>query len=222
MIRPETDPVAACGRDRPRRLDPRRLRAVRARGFGGGRPHGLRRLRRLRSLRQRATATTSSTPRGFRRASRTRRRSRPSRSPGPSPRRSIMSGVLAVEMFLRDRGRRRAPGGQRDRAAGAQFRPLDPRRRRDLAVRAACARRLRLAARRRPARLGRVEMQNLIGDDADAWERILAEPGRASAPLRQGRGAAGPQDGARDAGFSGERAEPFRSGAVVPSDRRFC
>ncbi|PVE24588.1 5-(carboxyamino)imidazole ribonucleotide synthase [Microvirga sp. KLBC 81] len=28
-----------------------------------------------------------------------------------------------------------------------------------------------------PARLGRVEMQNLIGHDADEWERILAEPG---------------------------------------------
>ncbi|MGO4573593.1 5-(carboxyamino)imidazole ribonucleotide synthase [Microvirga sp. 2TAF3] len=27
------------------------------------------------------------------------------------------------------------------------------------------------------ARLGRVEMQNLIGDDVEAWERILAEPG---------------------------------------------
>jgi len=27
------------------------------------------------------------------------------------------------------------------------------------------------------ARLGRVEMQNLIGSDADAWRRILAEPG---------------------------------------------
>ena len=41
------------------------------------------------------------------------------------------------------------------------------------------------------ARLGRVEMKNLIGDDADAWEEILAEPGRASPPLRQGRGPAG-------------------------------
>ncbi|AWM88330.1 5-(carboxyamino)imidazole ribonucleotide synthase [Microvirga sp. 17 mud 1-3] len=27
------------------------------------------------------------------------------------------------------------------------------------------------------ARLGRVEMQNLIGDDVEAWERLLAEPG---------------------------------------------
>ena len=27
------------------------------------------------------------------------------------------------------------------------------------------------------ARLGRVEMRNLIGPDADEWERILAEPG---------------------------------------------
>ncbi|MFL5186846.1 MAG: 5-(carboxyamino)imidazole ribonucleotide synthase, partial [Microvirga sp.] len=27
------------------------------------------------------------------------------------------------------------------------------------------------------ARLGRVEMKNLIGHDADAWEDILAEPG---------------------------------------------
>ena len=44
--------------------------------------------------------------------------------------------------------RRRASGRrQRDRAAGPQFRPLDDRGRRDLAVRAACPRRLRLAAR---------------------------------------------------------------------------
>lgn len=28
-----------------------------------------------------------------------------------------------------------------------------------------------------PSRLGRVEMQNLIGEDADTWKRILAEPG---------------------------------------------
>ena len=28
-----------------------------------------------------------------------------------------------------------------------------------------------------PARLGRVEMQNLIGDEVGRWERLLAEPG---------------------------------------------
>jgi 5-(carboxyamino)imidazole ribonucleotide synthase len=42
------------------------------------------------------------------------------------------------------------------------------------------------------ARLGRVEMQNLIGDQADSWARILAEPGAqlhlyGKAEVRRGR-----------------------------------
>ena len=45
------------------------------------------------------------------------------------------------------RARRRRPSGQRDRAAGAQFRPLDARRRLGVAIRAAHPRGRRLAAR---------------------------------------------------------------------------
>ena len=51
-------------------------------------------------------------------------------------------GVLTVEFFAS----RRRPGRQRDRAARAQQRPLDDRRRRHLAVRAAHPRDLRPAA----------------------------------------------------------------------------
>ncbi|WP_084731129.1 5-(carboxyamino)imidazole ribonucleotide synthase [Microvirga vignae] len=85
-------------------------------------------------------------------------------------------GVLAVELFLvTENGRERlvvneiAPrvhnsghwtlGG----ASTSQF---------EQHIRAVCGWPLGSAAR-----LGRVEMQNLIGHDADEWERILAEPG---------------------------------------------
>ena len=50
------------------------------------------------------------------------------------------------------------------------------RRRADVAVRAAYPRGRRLAARRRRRRRGRVEMHNLIGDDAEDWRDILAQP----------------------------------------------
>ena len=56
--------------------------------------------------------------------------------------RQIANAVLAVEIFV-DQG-----PGQRDRAAGAQFRTLDARRRLDLAVRATHPRHRRLAAER--------------------------------------------------------------------------
>ena len=46
------------------------------------------------------------------------------------------------------------------------------------------------------ARHSDAEMLNLIGDEAAAAPAITRRPG---APLRQGRGAAGAQDGARDA-----------------------
>lgn len=85
-------------------------------------------------------------------------------------------GVLAVEMFLVN-----GPEGERlvvneiaprvhnsghwtlGGAVTSQF---------EQHVRAVCGWPLGSAAR-----LGRVEMQNLIGHDADAWDRILAEPG---------------------------------------------
>ena len=49
------------------------------------------------------------------------------------------------------RARRRRPSGQRDRAAGAQFRPLDARRRLGVAIRAAHPGGRRLAARQSPS-----------------------------------------------------------------------
>ena len=60
-------------------------------------------------------------------------------------------GVIGVELFVTG-GR---PRGQRDRAAGAQLRPLDRGGLPDRPVRAARPRDLRLAARRRRAALGR-------------------------------------------------------------------
>ena len=86
-------------------------------------------------------------------------------------------GVLAVEMFVVP-GRRRTDGaGQRDRAAGAQFRPLDARRRVDLAVRAAHPRHCRLAARQAGPPRPRSTMTNLIGDDINDYEQWLTVPG---------------------------------------------
>ena len=45
------------------------------------------------------------------------------------------------------------------------------------------------------ARHSDAEMVNLIGDEVDDWPRLAAEPGRVRPPLRQARGARGPQDG---------------------------
>ncbi len=47
---------------------------------------------------------------------------------------------------------------------------------------------------------GEVEMRNLIGDQADKLARDRRRTGRGAASLRQGRGPAGAEDGARDAG----------------------
>ena len=45
-----------------------------------------------------------------------------------------------------------------------------------------------------------VEMTNLLGDEVDAVAKLAAEPDAAPAPLRQGRGPPGPQDGPREQG----------------------
>jgi 5-(carboxyamino)imidazole ribonucleotide synthase len=74
-------------------------------------------------------------------------------------------GVIGIELFeLRD-GR---PAGQRDRAQGAQHRPLDAGRLRGRPVRAAHPRLSPLAAGAHGAdRAG--EMLNLLGDEAEGW-----------------------------------------------------
>ena len=84
-------------------------------------------------------------------------------------------GVLAVEMFVL--GRRRALG-ERDRAAGPQFRALDARRRLGVAIRAAHPGGGRLAARQADPQ-GRVEMINLIGHEVDDYRKWLTVPGAA-------------------------------------------
>ena len=87
-------------------------------------------------------------------------------------------GVLAVEMFVvRDGRSHRA--GQRDRAAGAQFRPLDARRRSvsqfEQHIRAVAGWPLA-----KPVRHGRrVEMTNLIGSEVEDVGKWLTVPGAA-------------------------------------------
>ena len=98
------------------------------------------------------------------------------RSRRKSPQALDYVGVLAVEMFVVPGNGRHTRAGQRDRAAGAQFRPLDDRRRLGLAVRAAHPRRRRLAARQAGAPW-RGQMTNLIGDEILDYERWLTVPG---------------------------------------------
>ena len=104
-------------------------------------------------------------------------------------------GVLAVEMFVVSRENGEARRRQRDRAARAQFRALDARRRGHIAVRAAYPRRRRLAARFDAAARPHVEMRNLIGHDAVRWRDSRGAGRRLPASLRKGRSACRPQDG---------------------------
>ena len=83
-------------------------------------------------------------------------------------------------------------------AARPQFRPLDDRRRADLAIRAAYPRHRRLAARQ-PGAAGAIEMSNLIGDEVDEWRDILAQPGLRCTSTASWN-PPGPQDGPCDAG----------------------
>ncbi len=137
-------------------------------------------------------------------------------------------GVLTVEMFVVP-GEERRPGAarrQRDRAPRAQFGALDARRRGHVAVRAARARRLRLAAR--------LDAALRRHPDAQPHRRrrrgVARHPGRARvepAPLRQGAAAARAQDGPRDARDAGA-AEGLtfdgrcRRRSDLPSRRSFC
>ncbi len=101
-------------------------------------------------------------------------------------------GVLAVEMFV---DRRRPRAGERDRAAPAQLRPLDHRGVPGQPVRAAYPCRCRPAAAAGVAacRCCHEEPGRPRGDCAMAGDCRDARPD--PAPLRQGRGQAGPQDG---------------------------
>ena len=52
----------------------------------------------------------------------------------------------------------------------------------------------------KPVRRGRIEMTNLLGDEVERCRPLARNARRRGASLRQDRRAAGPQDGARDAG----------------------
>ena len=125
-------------------------------------------------------------------------------------------GVLAVEMFVLRDGHCAARAGQRDRAAGPQFRALDHRRLHGLAIRAAYPRGRRLAAGRAgPARAGRDDQP-----DRRRSRRLCAlahHARRLAASLRQGRSPSRPQDGARHAGAAG-----IPDGSPAPRRPRGC
>ncbi len=82
-------------------------------------------------------------------------------------------GVLALEFFDTPEG----PVFNEMAPARPQQRPLDDRRRRNLAVREPCPRDLRPAAGQHALTAPRVEMENLVGDDAARWPELLGEPG---------------------------------------------
>ena len=130
-----------------------------------------------------------------------RRPPRRSASRGASPRRSTMSACWRSRCSSSEAAA--DAGRQRDRAARAQFRPLDDRGGADVAVRAACARHLpagRSAIRAPPWRRRDAQPDRRRG--TDEWARgYLAGP-RLPPSLRQGGGPPRPQDGPRDAGFS--------------------
>jgi hypothetical protein len=150
IIREGDDPDRS-GRTSHQIGDPGGLRSVRARDFGDRRAQRRRPGRMLRRHRKRAPRPHPEDLAGaggdLRRAG----------GAGPRHRREDRDaldyvGVLAVEMFVVPDDGPENPG-QRDRAAGAQFRPLDAGRRLDLAIRAAYPRHCRLAARQAgPAR----------------------------------------------------------------------
>ena len=105
---------------------------------------------------------------------------------------------------LRDPGQAGPRGArrQRDRAPRAQFRPLDARGRADVAVRTACSRHRRLAARGADAaRTGRNAQSDRRGRRGMA--RHPGPAGALPASLRQARNSPRPQDGPRDPDLPG-------------------
>ncbi len=119
-----------------RTVDPRRLHRFRARGLGRGGAFARRQGRMLRGHGERASRPH---PEDLARAGQGHGRGRDAGTPHRHPHRA------SLRLCRRARGRdvRRAQGqglyraGQRNRAARAQFRPLDHRRRQRIAVRAA-------------------------------------------------------------------------------------
>ena len=139
-----------------------RSRSIAARGADGER----RLLRRRRERAPRPHPETSSRRAGRRSPSAWPHEARGDRR-ARSPTRSTMSACWRSRCSCCASDDGASAAGQRDRAARAQFRPLDDRRRLGLAVRAAHPRDRRLAARRAACAHGAVEMTNLIGDEID-------------------------------------------------------
>ena len=135
-------------------------------------------------------------PRYHDRAGRRRRPrwpARPKRSRATSPSGSISSGCSRSRCLLRKNGR---AAGQRNRAAPAQFRPLDDRRLHDEPVRAVGAGDLRPAARLDRAPLRRRDEEPDRRRDRRAWREH--SPTRTPSCTSTARpSAAGPQDGPR-------------------------
>ena len=177
-----------------RRRDSGGLRGVRARGLGDRRARPRRLDARLRRRPRTSTGgilATRTVPAhdladGRRRGGRHRR----------ADRRALdYVGVLAVELFVAAAARagcsstrsRRAftipATGRSTPASCSQF---------EQHIRAVAG--WPLGDRRAPHR---AVMTNLIGDEVDRLARLLAEPDAAPTPLRQGGGAARPQDGPR-------------------------
>ena len=129
--------------------DRRGRRRLRARAVGDRRPRPRRRDRR--SIRWPRTTTRAASCAARIAPARRRRRPWPTR-PSGSPRAILAGldyvGVIGIELFEM---RRRPAAGERDRAPGAQHRPLDAGRLRGRPVRAAHPRRRRLAAGPDPA-----------------------------------------------------------------------
>ncbi len=142
-----------------------RSRSIAARGVAGER-------RGLRPAVEHAPRAVFCAPRSCPRALPAAVAARPRAMRGRSPKPRLV-GVLARRAVLPRDGSQAAR--QRDRAAGAQLRPLDHRCLRREPVRAA-------HPRRRGLPLGATgatdaEMDNLIGDEATDWPRLVAEPG---------------------------------------------
>ena len=66
----------------------------------------------------------------------------------------------------------------------------------------------------------RVEMLNLVGDEAEEWRAILADPGGPPPPLRQRRGPPRPQDGPRHP--AARRLSAGREGFIARAGERYA
>ena len=131
-------------------------------------------------------------------------------------RRSIWSALLAVEMFVTADGRVLANEiAPRPHNSGHWTIDACPASQFEMHVRAVAGLPLPPAARHSDA-----VMKNLVGPDESAlWPAIVGDARADSAPLRQGRGAARPQDGPCDPAVPARRPAGARSASRPRSAR---